>query len=398
MGDRAGDRLAGQVGAQLLGTAGQRGAQSAEGDVGVAVRRLRAAGVVAGRPGGGARGLGTVAQRPRLVEPGERAAAGADRQDLNAREDDRVAVLDRPLLGDAQLAVVDETDVGARPAHVEPDGVGVAGLDGEVSRRDGTGGDARGREPDREAVDHPRRHRSATGVQEEQVTVVAVGGEFVAQPVDVSGDQRREHGVGSGRVEAFVLEDLGQDLGRRAQVHPRQLLGEDLAHPSLVSRVGVGVDEAHGDGLDLALLEEPGDLAGLDLVERLDDLARIVDPLGDLEAVAAADVGAADVLVGVPQVVLRAVTDLQDVAESARRHHRGLGETPGDEGVRGDGRAVGEEGDGRQIDLAALHTVDDGPHRVVGSGRHLGDADVPGVFVDDADVGEGAADVDGDAQ
>jgi hypothetical protein len=48
------------------------------------------------------------------------------------------------------------------------------------------------------------------------------------------------------------------------------------------------------------------DLARALLVERLDDSARVVDALGDLEAVAAADVRRRDVLVGVPEVVLRA--------------------------------------------------------------------------------------------
>ena len=53
------------------------------------------------------------------------------------------------------------------------------------------------------------------------------------------------------------------------------------------------------------LARMPGDLAGLVLVELGDDLAGVVDALGDLEAIASADVGRRHVLVGVPEVVLR---------------------------------------------------------------------------------------------
>ena len=69
-----------------------------EHDVRVGVGRLRAAAPVARRAGVGARRLRPVAQRAGRVDPGERAAAGADRQHLDGREADRVAVLDVPLL------------------------------------------------------------------------------------------------------------------------------------------------------------------------------------------------------------------------------------------------------------------------------------------------------------
>ena len=94
---------------------------------------LVVAAAVARRARVGAGRLRAVAQRAGLVDPGQRAAAGADRQHLDRREADRVAVLDEPLLRDPLLALVDERDVGARAAHVEADRV----LDSRTASRCG---------------------------------------------------------------------------------------------------------------------------------------------------------------------------------------------------------------------------------------------------------------------
>ena len=103
----------------VIAAADQLAAEAAQDQVGVGVRRLLPAAAVARGPGIGARGLRAVAQRPGSVDPRERAAAGADGEDLDAREADRVAVLDGPLVRGAHLALVDERDVRARAAHVE---------------------------------------------------------------------------------------------------------------------------------------------------------------------------------------------------------------------------------------------------------------------------------------
>ena len=173
LGDLVADRRLGGVAVELHAAADQLRPEPAEQQVGVGVRRLLAAAAVAGRPGLGARGLRAVAQRAGLVDPGQRAAAGADREHLDAREADRIAVLDRPLLGHLRLALVDERDVGAGAAHVEPDRVVVAAQRGDVARGDRARGDARGGEADGELLDRPRRHHAAAGVQQQQVALVA---------------------------------------------------------------------------------------------------------------------------------------------------------------------------------------------------------------------------------
>src|SRR5688572_10206337 len=96
----------GDVAVERHGAAHELHAEAAEHEVRVRVGRLVAAAAVAGRPGVGAGRLRPVAQRAGLVDPGQRAATGADRQDLDAGEADRVAVLDRPLVRRAHLAAV----------------------------------------------------------------------------------------------------------------------------------------------------------------------------------------------------------------------------------------------------------------------------------------------------
>ena len=378
--------------------ADERRAEPSEHDVRVRVGRLRPAAPVARRPGVGARRLRPVVQRAGLVDPGERAATGADRQHLDGREADRVAVLDVPLLRRAQLAVVDERDVGRGAAHVEPDGVPEAARRRDVASGDRARRDAGAGEPESEPGRRPWRHHAAARVQKEQVSVVAAFGQPLAEAADVAADEGREDGVRDRGREALVLEDLRQHLARRGHGHAGQLLLEELAHPLLVLGVGVGVDEADGHRLDLAAAQDPGDAPRVGLVQRLDDVAAVVDTLAHLEAVAAAHVRRRDVLVGVPEVFLRPAPDLDHVAEPRRRHHRDLRETAREERVRGHRRAVREEADLVQVDAGGADAVEHGLHRVMGRRRNLRDPRARARLLEDEDVGERAAHVDRDTQ
>src|SRR5581483_7246960 len=175
------------------------------------------------------------------------------------------------------------------------------------------------------------------------------------------------------------------------------LLLEELAHAQLVGRVRVRVDEADRDRLDATLPQDRRHAPRVVLVERLDHLAGVVDPLGHLEAVAPADVRRRDVLVGVPEVVLRAPADLDHVAEVPRRDHRRRRQVARDQRVRRDGRAVREEDDVAEVDPGLGDAGHDRVDRI-GARRHLPHLDLAAVLVEDADVRERAADVDGHAQ
>ena len=56
------------------------------------------------------------------VEPGDRAATGTNRVDIDHRQTDRV-IRDSLIEADTCFATLDERDIGTGPAHVERDDV-----------------------------------------------------------------------------------------------------------------------------------------------------------------------------------------------------------------------------------------------------------------------------------
>ena len=161
------------------------GVQIAQHEVGVGHRGGRAALAVAGRAGIGARALGTDAEDAAGVHPRDRAAAGPDGDDVEARQGHPLAG-HRPVRREVGLAVLDERDVGAGPAHVEGDEVALA----EEPRAVAAAGHApRGPGQDR-AGGQPhgvgdRRH-AAVGLDDEDGAGVAGLDEALGQPREVA--------------------------------------------------------------------------------------------------------------------------------------------------------------------------------------------------------------------
>ena len=268
---------------------------------------------------------------------------------------------------------------------------------GDVAARDRACGDAGASEAAGKFLDATRRHHAAARVQQQKVAFVAGFRQPSAEPRRVIDHDRAERGVDHRGGEAFVLEDLGQDLRGNRNRDAGQRLGENRLHPLLVGRVGIGVHEADRHGRDAAFLEDACDLACALLVERRDDLARGVDALRDREAVAARHIRRRHVLVDVPDVVLVGAADLDHVAEALRAHHGGAGQATGDQSIRRHRRAVGEQDDVGEVHATRaepLHHAVDRIRRRAG----LGDPDDARVLIQDADVREGPADVDGHAQ
>ena len=223
------------------------------------------------------------------------------------READRVAVLDEPLVRGAQLAVVDERDVGARAAHVEADRV----LDSPHSAAMWRLAIAPAAMPEaarrtaKPLRPCSRRHHAAAGVQEQQVAVVAV----VLEPLARAARRSRRRAARARRWR----RSSRSARARRSRAAPRwtSRRARPAAPPrgsracaARCRRVRVGVDEADRDRLDLAPAQDRAPTSRASSSSSgVDDLAGVVDALGHLEAVAAADVRRRDVLVGVPQVV-----------------------------------------------------------------------------------------------
>ena len=93
-------------------------------------------------------------------------------------------------LVDAHLAAVDERDVGAGAAHVEPDGVLVAAEAREALAGDRARGDARGGEAHGVLLHQRLGHDAAAGVQQQQIALVAALLQPLAESLDVAADQR----------------------------------------------------------------------------------------------------------------------------------------------------------------------------------------------------------------
>ena len=141
--------------------------EEAEHEVGVGGRRLDAAAPVAGRPGRGTSALGPHLEQPALVDSSDRAAAGADRVDVDRRQREPPAV-DDGVGHHERLPVLDERGVEARPAHVDRDAVALAvrrELPEARGRPRGGAGEKRQRRPLRHLG---RRRDAAVRLHDEQ--------------------------------------------------------------------------------------------------------------------------------------------------------------------------------------------------------------------------------------
>ena len=130
------------------------GVEAAEDEIGVGDGGLGAALAVAGGAGCRAGTLRADAQHAALVDPGERAAAGADGADVDHRDLDRHAPFDLERGGERLPAADHGGDVGRGAAHVERDQMVDAGEPGDVA----AGDHAAGRAGDQH-LDRARRRR-----------------------------------------------------------------------------------------------------------------------------------------------------------------------------------------------------------------------------------------------
>ncbi len=342
--------------------------------------------------------MGAAAQRARLIDPRNRPATGADRLDVDAGKADRGAVFHIPVAGDGRLAVEHDRDIATGAAHIEPDGVVEATEISDVAARERPGGDAGPGEAPRVLLGALRGHHTAPAVEQQEVAPVALCAQGVVEAEGVLAHHRAERRVHDGRREALVLEDFGQDLGGGRHRHTGEFLHQDLLHAPLVLAVRVGVDEAHRHRFHLALAQHTRHLAGLSLIEGLCHVSEGIDLLGHHQTIAPADVGRGVVLVGIPQVLFGGAPDLDDIPEPLGGHHRRPRETTRDQRVGRHGGAVGEERHIVEVDPDLLEGAERAFDGILRGARHLADPDLPGALVEHTEVGEGSADVDGDAE
>ena len=228
--------LRGPVGVELEPAAQEVvGVDVAEHHRGVRDRRLDAAQPVAGRAGHRAGALRAHTQQARRVDPGDRAAARADRLDVDRREPRHVA---RPhpaepgLARELDVAVADDADVEARAAHVADDRVPVfTGV--EPSR------DRSHRGPGVDGVDGPRhdvvdREDAAERRDDEQLAGESRLPEVVAHLAEMPLHERLQRRVDGRRRCPPVLADDRVQAMRQRVGDPGQLRLEQLSDPLLV--------------------------------------------------------------------------------------------------------------------------------------------------------------------
>ena len=181
----------------------------------------------------------------------------------------------------------------------------------------------------------------------------------------------------------------------------RRLALHDLLDHQLVRRIGERVDQANRDRLDVLGEQRVDDALGIGKIERAFDVALVVDALIHHLAQVAFDqrlrLGPGEIVeAGHPQCA-----DLQHVAEALGGDEPDTRSLVLQDRIGCDGRAVadfidraaGQSGLGKQFGQA----VDDGARVVVDARRHLLGVD-RAVRAENNDVGEGAADVDTDAE
>ena len=387
------------------------GVEVAEDQLGIGDGRHAAAAAVAHRPGESAGAVGADGHGARLgLDAHQAAAARADRLQVDFRQEVLVlvGVADERV---GRLAVVDDRDVERGAAHVGGDDVFLAHRGAEEHRR----GDARHRAGvEREqggfagAAD---RHRAAAALRDLQAVPVAEVFQAEIQLLEIARHHRAEVGVeGSGR-DALVLAPLRRDVDRAGDENVFRDVLDQGPYSLLVRGIPERPEKADGDRLH-PLGEQAADRRlGLCFVQRNDDFAEAIHPLGDAADQALRDdrrglrgFGEMHHLADVAAAVAaRAAHDVDRVLVPLGGDETDLRAALLDDGVGADRGAVRQERDVAaepvQRNAERLRAGAEGVEhaaREVGRRRgNLGGQQLARA-VDDGAVGERSADVDAD--
>ena len=213
--------------------------------------------------------------------------------------------------------------------------------------------------------------------------------------MQVAVDHGLHIGRKQGRRSAFEFAELARHLVAAGHEHTGQGRGDQLRQLLLMHRIGIGVEQADGDGAIAAVLEG-GNQSGADrrLVERCLDRSVSAQALRGLEAVLAADrrrrLGVEEIVDVAPVVALHE----QQVAEACCRDKGYRRALAFQNGIGGDSRAVAEILYARQVDARGGECREGADVGAPGRARHFGDDDA--ATLDRHEVGKGAADFHAD--
>ena len=386
----------------------EAGVVIAEHQIGVGHGRLHAAHAIAGRARIGAGRMRADLEQADLVDRGDRAAARADLDHVDdGRLDRQARTLGETVDAagfehrrDLGAAVLDHAGLGGGAAHVEGDHVLMAGEFAEQGGGEAAAGRAAFEQADREGACRLGRDQAAGRMHQRQRTTEGAGGELALQALEIAAHQRLDIGVGRRGDEALVLPDLGHDLARQRDGELRAGFADDAGRFLLMGRVAVAVEEADRDRLAAGGIQLTGGVAHGLGIERGDDLAVTVDPLGHLEAELPRNQRIGEGQEQVVNVVALLRPHFEDVAEALGGDQAELGALAFDHGV-GDERGavddvadIGERDAGHVDELAQPDQRRFG--RVVRRRQALVQAHRALLRVVEDEIGEGAADVEAD--
>ncbi len=285
-------------------------------------------------------------EMPFAAEPGDRAAAGPDRLDVDHRDADGKCA-DRTAVGDVGLGAFDQAEIGGGAAGIERHQIGKArdlGDDGRAERARGRAGQRR---RDRFAHHLLGAGDATARLHDQERPFLQVGAERVVHAIEVAHHVRLDEGIDQGRHRPLVFPVFRQHRAGERERALRIFLREDLADAPLVRGIGIGMHQAHAHGTDAVAAEGLRGATHARLVERPQLLAAEVQAAADLAHIAQRH----DALGLHPEIRIavafrhRLPRDLQDVPEALRHDQPQRADLPLQQRVGGDRRAVGETRD-----------------------------------------------------
>ena len=222
--------------------------------------------------------------------------------------------------------------------------------------------------------------------------------QMALQFAEVGRNARADIGIGSNRRDAFELAIFLREFVGGGDEGARQFLKHDLLDAHFVRGIAIGVQQQDCDSLDAAILERADERPDCLFIERLVHGAIGAQSLGHFEAHGAANerlMLAEEEIVGVGTID---AADLVDVAEAFRDQQGRLRAVALQQCVDGDRRTMKEEIGILRLDLGNLHGVLDATDELSVGRERLAEVKFACVFVEGCEVGEGAADVDGNAK
>ena len=395
--------------------------QPSEHELRIGHRRLLAAAAVGGGSGNRARPARPGEQQPRRVRAGDGAAAGPDGVDVHRRRHEVVAADLQPV-GDRDPPARAQHHVAGRAADLHRDQIVDPGGGSEVVE-----GAHPARRPGQHQVHRTHRHlanrdRPPVRLQHQQLRPEAQRAQPLVEGVQVAHHLRADAGVDHGGGAALVLADDRHHLmGERHPLEacPRilesgacpRMTGSGTAPPAqhlgaaaLVGAVLEAVQQADRDRLHPLGAERLDRGVEIGLVQRLDLHAPRIHAPADRQAQVARHQHRRIRGAVVEGVRPEAAPRFEEVPEAAGDEHPDPRPAALQHGVGGDGGAVQEQRAVREQMLDArrerargvLHHVEHAAAGIGGHRRHLEDVEAPGA-VHQHHVGEGTADVDGDA-